>query len=421
MKSKQAGLAALSAASAVILSVSGAAQADQGAFERGSFTAADERSTAATDPVPLPVGVFIVQPEIDFSLDWRSNVFATAGAEESANAFGFKPTFDVTSDWVRHAMGGVLQINHVENPDFNSESYTDVKLGLNGRFDLGATTSVFGELFTEDVTEDRTELSNVPTSLEPNEYSRSGGSLGFEHRASRWLVDANLDLFAFDYDDAELPNDLFLDQDLRDHDEIDGRVRVAYAFNPNVAAYTEARRIETDFDLPGLFNFFNRDYEGNVVGLGSDFEFGNSISGDIGIGFMSYTYADPNFADIEDVSVSGNVQWALADNTTIETEFSRGVIDPGLAADIAAVETGVNFRVAHGLSSKVFLIGEAGFNNYEFENIDRSDDRVGVLLGANWKLNKNVWFESNYELRDSSSPIQEFTDNRVLFRMRVFP
>ena len=91
-------------------------------------------------------------------------------------------------------MGGVLQINHVENPDFNSESYTDVKLALNGRFDLGATTSVFGELFTEDVTEDRTELSNVPTSLEPNEYSRSGGSIGFEHQASRWLVDANLDL-----------------------------------------------------------------------------------------------------------------------------------------------------------------------------------------------------------------------------------
>ena len=88
---------------------------------------------------------------------------------------------------------------------------------------------------------------------------------------------------------------------------------------------------------------------------------------------------------------------------------------------LAAVETGVNVRLAHGVTPKVFLIGGAGFNNYEFENIDRSDDRVDVLVGANWRLNKNIWLESNFELRDSTSPVQEFTENRVLFRMRVFP
>ena len=72
-------------------------------------------------------------------------------------------------------------------------------------------------------------------------------------------------------------------------------------------------------------------------------------------------------------------------------------------------------------SSKVFLVGEAGFNNYEFENIDRTDDRVDARVGLNWKLNKNLWLEGNYELRDSTSPVQEFSENRVLFRMRVFP
>ena len=412
---------ALSAASALIVFGPSNAQDNSGSFESRSILSAQEIPNSETDPVPLPVGVFVVQPSVDFGVGWTSNVFATAISEEGATYFQFKPSFDISTDWTRHAMGGLLEFDHVENSDFTSESYTDVKLGLNGRLDLSRTFSLAGNLFSEDITESRTALANIPGALEPNEFSRSGGGLELLREGQRWLFGATLDLTAFDFDDVEVPLDLIQDQDFRDHDEIDGRLRVAYAVDENWVAYTEAQRIEADFDLPGIFNAFNRDYEGNTVSVGSDFKLGDSISADIGIGFMSYTFTDPSYADIEDVSVSGNVQWALAERTTIETEFSRGFVDPGLLADIAAIETGLNVQLAHGVSSNVFLTGGAGFNNYEFENIDRSDDRIDVNLGANWRLNKNLWLESNFELRDSSSPIQEFTENRVLFRMRVFP
>lgn len=421
MKSKQTGLAVLSAASAVILSAPAVAETPPGLSERGSFTPADARPNAAVDPVPFPVGIFILQPRVDFGADWRSNVLATATGEESATAFVFNPRFDVSSDWARHGLGGVLEIDHVENPDFSSESFTDVKLGLNGQLDLGPATRLFAQIQTEDITEDRTALSTIAGALEPNEYTRSGGGIGVERESKRWRIEADLSLFSFDHDDAELPNDLFQDQDLRDRDEISGRVRFVYAASANWAAYAEAQRREADFDPPNIFNAFNRDYEGNVFSLGSEFALGNAVRGEIGVGFMSYTYNDPSFADIEDVSISGNVQWALAPQTTLETGFSRGIIDPGLAADIAVAETGANVRLAHGLSATVFLIGEAGFNTYAFENIDRSDDRVDVLVGAKWKLNQNLWLESHYEVRDSSSPVQAYSDNRLLFRMRVFP
>nr|WP_070959423.1 outer membrane beta-barrel protein [Hyphomonas sp. Mor2] len=421
MKPKHARFAAITAASAVLVSLSAQAEEGPNAFSPDQIVPADERSNAETDPVPLPVGIFIVQPRADFTVGWNSNQFATATAEESAMAFGFRPRFDVSSEWSQHALGGLLEFDHVENTDFSSDSKTDVKLGLNGRFDLTASTSLSGGLFTEDITEDRTALSTVPTSLEPNEYSRSGGSLGLLYSGDRWLFDADLVIAAFDNDDVELAFNFIQDQDFRDRDEVDGRARLAYAVDSNWLAYSEVRRVEADFDPPGLFNAFDRDYEGNVLSVGSDFGIGDSVRADIGVGFMSYTFADPTYADIEDFSVSGNVQWAVADQTTIETEISRGVIDPGLLADIAAIETGVSVRLAHGIGSKVYLTGGAGFNNYEFENVNRSDDRVDVHVGANWRLNKNIWLESNYELRDSSSSIQEFTDNRVLFRMRVFP
>lgn len=421
MKSKQTGRALLGAASSVILSVSAAAQTPPGGFERSSFTPADARPNAAVDPVPFPVGIFLLQPRVDFSADWRSNVLAAATGEASATAFGFNPSFDVSSDWARHGLGGVLEIDHVENPDFSSESFTDVKLGLNGWLDLGPQTRVLAEILTEDITEDRTALSAIAGALEPNEYTRSGGRLGVQHETRKWRIAADLSLFSFDHDDAELPNDLFQDQDLRDRDELEGRVRLAYAVSANWAAYAEARRLQADFDPPNIFNAFDRDYDGNIFSIGSEFAIGDAVRGDLAVGWMRYSYNDPSFADIEDVSISGNVQWTLAPETTLETAVSRSLIDPGLAADIAAVETGASVRLAHGLSPRLFLIGEAGLNTYAFETIDRSDDRVEVLVGANWKLNKNLWLESHYQVRDSASPVQAYTDNRVLFRMRVFP
>ena len=421
MSLKQVRLAAMCAASAIMMPTMASPQSDPDLFDRGEFSPVDERANTATDPVPFPVGAFLVQPSVDFSAGFTSNLFATDINEETSSFIGFAPGIDVYSDWSKHAFGANLKVDHLENSDNSAESRTNVELGLDGRLDLSQSTQLFGELFSEDLTEDRTEISTISGSLEPNEHSRLAGALGIVHQANHWQLDASMGYATFDHDDVELPGDLFQDQDFRDRDEYDGRIRLAYAVGENWAAYAEAKRVQAEFDPPGFFNAFNRDYEGNVLSVGSDFSFGDNVRGDIGIGFLTYTFNDPSFADIEDVSVSGNVQWTLAEATTIETDFTRGVIDPGIVETIAAVETGVNVRTAHGLTSKVFLIGEAGFNNYEFENLDRSDDRVDVLVGANWKLNKNIWLESNYEMRNSSSPVQEFTDNRVLFRMRVFP
>lgn len=421
MKFMRVRVAGLSAAAVIVCPMLSSAQSITSTFDHEPIPTAIERPNAETEPVPLPVGIFVVQPSVDFGIGWRSNIFARENAEESALRYVFQPSFDVSSDWARHAMGGFLKFNHVEVPDFSSESFTDVALGWNGRLDVTEALSVSGKLLNEDTTEDRSALSTVAGALEPNEYSRSGGGVAVQHEGQRWLFAASLDLTAFDYDDVEVPSGFIQDQDFRDHDEIDGRVRVAYAVDSSRTAYAEYQRIETDFDLPGIFNAFDRDYEGNTVRVGSNFRLGDSVSGDVGIGFMSFTFADPTYADIEDVSVSGAVRWAFADQTTLETKFSRDFYNPGILDDIASIETGLNVQIAHGVTPKFFLTGGAGFNNYEFENIDRSDDRFDVNVGANWRLNKNLWLESGYELRDSSSPVQAFTDNRVMFRMRVFP
>ena len=155
--------------------------------------------------------------------------------------------------------------------------------------------------------------------------------------------------------------------------------------------------------------------------VGTDFQLGDYLRGEIGVGYQSFTANDDLLEDVNDVAFAGEVDWRLARSTTLSAQAERTVIDPGTIDTNMALETGGSLRLEHGLTPRVSLSGEAGFAQYAFENVDRDDERVDVKLGAHWKINQTLWLETGYELIDQSSDVQAFTDNRVLVRMRVFP
>jgi hypothetical protein len=140
-----------------------------------------------------------------------------------------------------------------------------------------------------------------------------------------------------------------------------------------------------------------------------------------GLGYQHYSYDDVLFEDISDIAFESSVDWRLADRTTLSAEAERAVIDPGVALSNAAIETGARVRLEQGLTSKFSLNGEAGFSNYDYETIEREDDRVNLQVGANWKINPNIWLEGGYQVIDQTSDVQSFTDNRALLKMRIFP
>ena len=159
--------------------------------------------------------------------------------------------------------------------------------------------------------------------------------------------------------------------------------RVAYAMSRATAIYAQAEHIEADYTPPGIFNAFNRDHSGKVLLVGTDFELGKPVRGDIGVGYQYYTYDDASFEDISDVALAGHVDWMLASRTTLSAGAERAVIDRGLALTNAVIETGASVRLEQGLTPKLFLTGEAGFTQFAFEPIERDDDRVDLRVGAN--------------------------------------
>jgi uncharacterized protein (PEP-CTERM system associated) len=155
--------------------------------------------------------------------------------------------------------------------------------------------------------------------------------------------------------------------------------------------------------------------------VGTDFELASLLRGDIGVGYLQSEYDDPSFTDVDGLSIDGNLQWFVSQLTTISAAARRSVIDPGLATTSAAIDSGVSVRADHELRRNVIINGQVRFTNFDFENIDRDDDRYSVGAGATWKLNPNIWIDGSYEYTDQSSNVQDFSENRFLIGFRIFP
>ena len=406
---------------ALCVSQTGFAQTSDDFFDRDDVEPVSESSDPRINQKPIPVGSFKISPEVIFSGGLNSNTLATELDEVEDTFVGFTPAVSIDSDWLRHALSAYVSVDHREYSDLDNESRTNAKIKLRGRLDVGENSSITLEFAGADETEYRTALSNVATSLEPNEYTKASGRIGFDHEAGRIQIATSLGLTSYDYDDTELAGDLFQDQDFRDRDELSVSGRLAYAMTRDTAFYAQATHTEAEYTPAGFFTAFNRDHSGSVLLVGTDFEFGKTLRGDIGVGYQYYTYDDASFEDISDVAFAGQLDWMLSPSTTVSAEAGRSVIDPGVALTNAAIETGASVRLEQGLTPRFFLSGEAGFTQYAFETIDRDDDRLDLRFGANWKINPTIWLEGGYEVIDQTSDVQPFTDNRMMLKMRIFP
>ncbi|MEM9053925.1 MAG: outer membrane beta-barrel protein [Pseudomonadota bacterium] len=412
---------ALAAMSVALGSGAVVAQDDENFFIRDKYEAVTDRAQPEYDPVPIRTGAFEVRPEVDFTAGFTDNLFASGNTETDDFFVGIVPSIAFDSTWSRHSFGFGGEIDHREYTDTTSESRTNIRLQADGRIDVNSNFNLFGAVEAGDLTEPRSNIASVLNASEPVEYSRIGGEAGGQYESGRLRVRGAVGLQTYDYDDVELNNGLIQDQDFRDRDEISARLRVSYAVERDWAVFAELIRNEDDYDPPNVFNALNRDSEGTIVRVGTDFELQSLLRGDIGVGYFQSEYDDPTLVDVDGASVAANLQWFVTQLTTVSGTAGRAVIDPGLVQTNAAVRTNVGARADHELRRNVILTGEARFTNYEYENIDRDDDRIDLRVAAVWKVNPNIWLDGSYELTDQSSNVQDFSENRVLFGIRIFP
>ncbi|MEQ9314349.1 MAG: outer membrane beta-barrel protein, partial [Henriciella sp.] len=348
------------------------AYAQDSFFERNRYTAVTERAQPEYDPVPLRAGAFDVQPQLGIDAGYRDNIFATENNTESDVFVQATPALTAQSTWSRHSLRGRLEAASVAYAENDTENYTDVRGNVEGRIDMGVGTEVTGSLLAESLNEPRTAAARIANAEEPVQYDRTGAGIGVSHEAGRLRLEGNYTYQQYDYDDVGLIGGGTQDQDFRDYDEQQLSARASWAVERDWAVFVQAAHVDRSYDQVAV-GAPNRDATGVIVRTGVDFELPNLIRGEIGVGYQSFDFDDQAIEDIDGLSIDANAEWFVTELTTISASAERTVIDSGIINSPGTVVTRVTAGVDHEIRRNIILGGEVGFENRDYEEINRSD------------------------------------------------
>lgn len=413
----------LLAASAIALTTArpAMAQTEEDFFARDRYTSVAERAQPDFDPEPIRVRSFVVRPELAAGLRYETNLFATENDEVTDTALILRPSIEIVSDWSRHEVGLSAGADLIEYADTSDESRTGLNIAARGRLDVSRRVALGVEVRAAEQFEPRTSAASVGGQTEPIEFDTLGVDLTGQYRSGRIELRGRFTAAETDFQDVRLNSGFVSDQDFRDNERLAVLGRASYAVRRDIAVFVEATAQENDYDAPNLFNPFNRDFSQTAVRVGANFELPQLIRGDIGVGYLSNEYDDDQFSDADGLSVVGNLSWFVTQLTTISASALRDTRDPGLIGSAGVNTTQLSVRGDHELLRNVVLFAEVAAADFDFEDINRDDERIELGFGGRWKLNKQVWLEAGYRFTDQDSNVQPFTDNQLAVSIRLFP
>ncbi len=389
-------------------------------FIRNRYQDVATRWQPGFSPLPVRFGAFEALPTLLAGSFYTDNLFLDNQSEVSDVGLFIEPSVTVQSTWSRHQIGFDAKVNHTEFIDTSSESATTGGIRAFGGLDINSNFNISGSGFFNNQREPRTSVGGVVNAIERVESVTAGGEINSIYQRNRLKIRNRFAYTDFNFDDVELVDGSISSQDFRDYREISGAIRGDYAISRDWSVASEFEYVdrESDITAPGIID---RNVDGYAVRVGSNFELPYNLRGDVLVGYQSFSASSPGIPDVDGFSVRGNVSWFPTQLTTVTVGARRDVEDAGAVNASSVLVTGGNINISHEFRRNFVAFARGGYEEYEFEPIDTSEEQFSFGLGGTWKANRHAHFTLSYNYSDRDSVFQPFEQNRVLFSLRFFP
>ena len=261
--------------------------------------------------------------------------------------------------------------------------------------------------------------------VEPTLFDVGSVFLTYQQRLGRFLLESGGVVDRLGYDNVGTEDGAIIINDDRDRAIYAGNLKIGYEFMPG---YTAFARGEVDYrrydNLCCDADLVDRDSEGYLIEVGTDFDVTAVLFGDVAIGYRSQDYDNPGFDTIGDVAGRASLTWNPTGLTTVSALITRGeVIETTLSGSAAIFETAGQVAVDHELLRNLLLQAAVSVGDEDFQDIDRSDTYVRAGFGAKYLMNRYIHLDLSYGYlsRGSSAQGADFTNNTIflgaLFRI----
>jgi hypothetical protein len=382
-------------------------------FKRDKNTSVRQRPRPDYEAIGMKAGGFTLYPRVTVEAVHDDNIYAVATGEQSDVIWRVKPEVAARSNWSRHALGAFASASVNRYADFDTENTEEYTLGVNGRLDVERGSYVSASVQWQALTEPRSAITaGTPAGAtpEPVEYSLWSGNLTGVKEFNRLRLTGKLDTKTFDYDDQ---GSLAFNQNTRDRDEFYYGGKAEYAVGPDTAVFASLIGNTKEYDLASV----GRDSDGYVATVGANFDLSQSVRGELEAGYMSQSYDNTAFADIDGFTAKGRVEWFPTELTTLNVGGSRSIEESTAANSQGYISNTASVGIDHELLRNVLLAANASFGKDSYESVDRDDKRTGFNASAAYLLNRNVGLFLTYTyLKQESSGTAKgssFSDNKL--------
>jgi len=375
-----------------------------------------ERPRPDYDPVGIRLGGFMLLPDLTVQESYNSNIFATQANEKSDFITAVTPTLDLRSNWNNHALNLHADSTLVRFADNSSENFTDYTLGADGRVDVLRDLRLFGGAGYQLRHEPRSSPDDQG-GTEPTEYEVYGSNLGIEKEFNRLSLRLDGKLERYAYDDLRAVNGGLIRASERDRDQKEIGLKAGYEIGPLRKVYVSAAYNTRDYD--SLTGGFNRDSDGYLITLGTQYDIDGIIFLDGYVGYRRQTYDDARLNKLDGWASGLKLTWNVTRLTTITGRLDRDISETILANSSGYFTTRSELRADHELLRNLILSASLGYQNDSFQGISRDDDYYLAGLGAKYLINRNFTLSGGYTFRTRESNLagSDFDENVVMLRL----
>jgi len=382
-------------------------------FKRDKNVTVRERPRPDYEAVGIKAGGFTLYPRVTAGVEYNDNIYANDVIEESDTIWRVKPEVAARSNWSRHALGAFASASINRYSDFDTENTEEYTLGVNGRLDIVRGANISGSAQYQKLTEPRTSPQSPAASAKPIEYELFTSKLTGVKEFNRVRLTGRLSDYDYNYDDGATLLGGPVDQDFRDRNEFYFGGKAEYAVSPDTAVFLQVLGNKKDYDL----STSDRNSDGYVATVGSNFELTDVIRGDIAVGYMKQSYDTPSYGKIDGFSAEGKLEWFPTALTTVTATGGRTIEEAVANGSPGYISNNIGVNIDHELLRNVLLSANASYGKDNYEKIDRDDKRTGAGASVAYLLNRRVgvFLTYTYLKQDSSGADNgtSFTDNKI--------
>jgi hypothetical protein len=380
-----------------------------------------DRARPDYDPAGVRVGSFLLFPSIELGVEYDDNIGRASNNTTDSYGLTVAPQLQFQSQWSRHELNFGLAADAVFYEADSDLDYTNYGAQAEGRLDFSSSTNVEIRASYEELNEEIRSTTAPLAATEPTEYSVLGGGIQLNQRFNRLTAELEGAYEELDYDDVAGNGGAIIDNDNRDRNEVEGRLRLGYDVDPDVNLFIEGALNEIDYDQSPPTVAVNRDSDGYRVGAGATFDVTTLIAGELFVGYFEQDYDSAALTDVDGLAAALDLEWYVTPLTTVRVGGSSTVEQSDTTGSGGYLSQAVGLGIDHELRRNVILSVGTSFENNDFEGINRDEDIIAFDLGGQYLINRNMAVEAGYryEERDSNVVGRDYDRNRVGVTLRL--